>query len=291
VTSQPQQPWDWLGGAGSDQDRGGPGVVSTASRVQGNPTRRGGRGGRRGPRAVAFGLVLAVGLVGLGAAAVGIAHRLLPRHFTAAQQRQIMGWEMERRWRVLPAGKIFPEVVPYTVSAAALDAPASLTLQAQRLGISPQESCSAVVTAAAASVLEHGGCTAAFQATYVDSSGSMVATVVVAVLPAISAASSVAHALKAVAYGAPGPALTFPVPGTPAAGFGEAQRQLSHVEAAGPYVILSTAGFTDGRTGLVSDDGYVDAEMASLTEGLAGSAQRVLGKRPPSPVCPGAPGC
>jgi hypothetical protein len=266
-------------------------VVSTASRTQGSLTRRGGRGGRRGPRAVAFGLVLAVGLVGLGAAAVGIAHRLLPRHFTAAQQRQIMGWEMERRWRVLPAGKIFPEVVPYTVSAAALDAPASLTLQAQRLGISSQESCSAVVTTAAAGVLEHGGCSVAFQATYVDSSGSMVATVVVAVLPASSAASSVAHALKAPAYGAAGPAQTFPVPGTPAAAFGDTQRQLSHVEAAGPYVILSTAGFTDGRAGLVSDDGYVDAEMASLTEGLVGSAQRVLGKRPPTPVCPGAPGC
>jgi hypothetical protein len=222
---------------------------------------------------------------------VGIAHRLLPRHFTAAQQRQIMGWEMERRWRVLPAGKIFPAVVPYTVSAAALDAPASLTLQAQRLGISPQESCSTVVTTAAASVLEHGGCSAAFEATYVDSSGSMVATVVVAVLPASSAASTAARALKAATYGAAGPAQAFPVQGTPAAGFGDTQRQLSHVEAAGPYVILSTAGFTDGRPGPVSDDGYVDTEMASLTEGLVSSAQRVLGKQPPLPVCPGAPGC
>jgi hypothetical protein len=240
---------------------------------------------------VAFALVLAVGLVGLGAAAVGVAHRLLPRHFTAAQQRQIMGWEMERRWRVLPAGKIFPAVVPYTVPAGALDGPASLTLQAQRLGISPQESCSAVATTAAATVLEHGGCSTAFAATYVDSSGSMVATVVVAVLPASSAASSVASALRAAAYGAAGPAQTFPVPGTPAAGFGDADRQLSHVDAAGPYVIVSTAGFTDARPGVVSADGYVDAEMASLAQGLVTSAQRVLGKQPPLPVCPGAPGC
>ncbi len=240
---------------------------------------------------MAFALVLAVGLVGLGAAAVGIAHRLLPRHFTAAQQRQIMGWEMERRWRVLPAGRIFPAVVPYTVSAAELQGPASLTLQAQRLGISPQESCSAAVTTTAASVLEHGGCSTAFQATYVDSSGSMVATLVVAVLPASSAASGVAHALETAAYGAAGPAQTFPVPGTPAAGFGDAQRQLSHVEAAGPYVILSTAGFTDGRPGPISADSYLDAEMASLAEGLVSSAQRVLGKQPPLPVCPGAPGC
>jgi hypothetical protein len=288
VTSQPEPPWSWLGGAGSDQDLGEPARLSTANREQGSLNWR---GGGRGPRAVAFGLVLAVGLFGLGTAAVGIAHRLLPRRFTVAQQRQIMGWEMERRWRVLPAGKIFPAVVPYTVSAAALAAPASLTLQAERLGISPQESCSAVVTTAAASVLEHSGCSTAFQATYVDSSGSIVATLVVAVLPASSAASTAARALKAATYGAAGPAQTFPVAGTPAAGFGDAQRQLSHVAAAGPYVILSTAGFTDGRPGLVATDDYVDAEMASLSEGLVSSAQRVLGKPPPLPVCPGAPGC
>ncbi len=240
---------------------------------------------------VVFALLLAVALAGLGAAAVGIVHRLLPRHFTAAQQRQIIGWEMERRWRELPAGKIFPKVVPYTVPAGALDGPASLTLQAQRLAISPQQSCSAAVTTAAAGVLEHGGCSTAFQATYVDSSGSMVATLMVAVLPASSAAASVAHALKAAAYGAAGPAQTFPVAGTAAAGFGDADRQLSRVDAAGPYLILSTAGFTEARAGPVSADGYVEAEMASLTEGLVSSAQRVLGKQPPLPVCPGAPGC
>jgi hypothetical protein len=292
VTSQPEPHWGWPGDAGSDEHVSEPGVVSTANRAQGGSlTRRGGGGRRRGPRAVAFGLVLAVGLVGLGAAAVGIAHRLLPRHFTAAQQREITSWEMARRWRVLPAGKIFPAVVSYTVSAAALEGTASLTLQAQRLGISPQENCSAAVTTAAASVLDHSGCSTAFQATYVDSSGSMVATLVVAVLPGSSAASSAAHALRAPTYGTAGPAEAFPVPGTPAAGFGDAERQLSHVDAAGPYVILSTAGFTDGRTGAVAADGYVDAEMASLAQGLVASAQRILGKPPPAPVCPGAPGC
>jgi hypothetical protein len=240
---------------------------------------------------VAFALLLAMGLAGLGIAAVGIAHRLLPRHFTTAQQREIIGWEMERRWRVLPAGKIFPEVVSYTVPASALDGPASLTLQAQRLGISQQESCSAAVSAAAASVLAHSGCRAALLATYVDSSGSMVATLVVAVLPANSTATSVARALTATAAGAGGPAQTFPVPGTEAAGFGDDERELSDVNAAGPYVILSTAGFSDGRPGQVSADAYVRAEMNSLAAGLVGAARQVLGKEPPLPVCPGAPGC
>jgi hypothetical protein len=240
---------------------------------------------------MAAALLLAVGLAGLGVAAVGVAHRLLPRRFTAAQQRQIIGWEMERRWRALPADKIFPKSVSYTVPATALDGSRSLVLQAQRLGISQQDSCSAAVSSAAASVLEHGGCSAALRATYVDSSGSMVATVVVAVLSASSKAASVAHALTATGGGAGGPAQTFPVTGTPAAEFGDANRQLSEVDAAGPYVILSTAGFSDDRLGQVSADAYLRAEMTSLAAGLVSSAQQVLGKEPPLPVCPGAPGC
>ena len=261
-----------------------PGLVPAATR------NRTGRGGRGGLRVVVFSLLLAVGLGGLASAAVGVAHRLLPRHFTASQQRQIVGWEMERRWRVLPAGKIFPTAISYTVPAGALDGTAGLTLQAQRVGISPAESCGAVVSAAAASVLDHSGCGTALRATYVDSSGSMVATIVVAVLPAGAAASKVVPDLT-VAGGAPGPVQTFPVPGTLAAGFGDSERQLSDVAAAGPYVILSTAGFTDDRREQVSADDYVLAEMTSLAHGLVGSAQQVLGKPPPTPVCPGAPGC
>jgi hypothetical protein len=240
---------------------------------------------------VVFSLLLAVGMIGLGTAAVGIAHRLLPRHFTAAQQRQIMGWEMERRWRVLPAAKIFPSVVSYTVPASAFQGPAGLTLQAQRLGISAPESCGAAVSAAAASVLERSHCSTALRATYVDSSGSMVATLVVAVLPANASGVRVARDLTTTAGGAGGPAQTFPVQETAAAEFGDGQRQLSDVVGAGPYVILSTAGFADGRTGQVAADSYVNAEMTKLAEGLVRSAQLVLGKRPPLPVCPGAPGC
>ncbi len=238
-----------------------------------------------------FVLVLTVGLGGLAAAAVGIAHQLLPRRFTVAQQRQITNWEMERRWRALEAGKIFPVTVPYTVSGAALNGSASLTLQARRLGISPAEGCSQAVSAAAAEVLDRGGCETVLRATYVDSSGSMVATIAVAVLPAGAASKSVAAGVSSTTDGAGGWVQTFPVPGTPAAGFGDQERQLSDVAAAGPYVILSTAGFTDDRLDQVKADDYVRAEMNSLATGLVKSARLVLGRQPPPPVCPGAPGC
>jgi hypothetical protein len=242
-------------------------------------------------RTAIISLLFAIGLVGLAAAAVGIAHRLLPRQFTPAQQRQIIGWEVARRWRVLPAGKIFPASVSYTVPANALAGTAGLTLQAQRLGISPPESCSSALGAAAASVLDRSGCSAVLRATYVDASGSMVATIAVAVLPAGTAAGRLVSELKSATGGAAALVQTFPVPRTAAAGFGDNERQLPDVAAAGPYVIMSTAGFTDDRGAQVAHDPYVGQEMTSLAAGLVSSAQRVLGKQPPMPVCPGAPGC
>jgi hypothetical protein len=81
------------------------------------------------------------------------------------------------------------------------------------------------------------------------------------------------------------------VPGTAAAGFGEAERQLSSDVAAGPYVILSTAGFADDRTQRVSSDGPVSLEMSNFASGLVRSVQKIIGKAPPEPVCPGAQGC
>ena len=73
-------------------------------------------------RFAVFALLLVIALAGLAVAAVGIAHALLPRQFTAAQRRQISDWEMERRWRVLSAGKIFPASLSYTVPGADLEA-------------------------------------------------------------------------------------------------------------------------------------------------------------------------
>jgi hypothetical protein len=258
------------------------------------PPDRPGAGGRvaaRRRRFAVFSLLLVVALGGLAVAAVGIAHGLLPRQFTAAQRRQISNWEMERRWRVLPAGKIFPASVSYRVPSADLNASGDLTLHAQRLAISPAESCSGAFSTAAEHVLSRLGCSTALQATYLDASGSMVATITVAVLPGSAAASAAYNGLPDTAAGDAGPAQAFPVPGTAAAGFGEAERQLSSDVAAGPYVILSTAGFADDRTQRVSSDGPVSEEMSSFASGLVHFVQSIIGTTPPEPVCPGAPGC
>ena len=196
--------------------------------------------------------------------AVGVAHNLLPRQFTVGQRRQIAAWELNRRWRALPAGVIFADSVSYTVPSADLNSSRSLTLRARLLSISPNTSCAAAMSGPAAQSLSQHGCTAAMRATYVDSSGSLIATVTVAVLPDTAAERAVVEDL---------------------ADDGSAV-------GAGPYVILSTAGFADGRHHVrLASDQYLDDEMSSLTSGLANSAEGALGKPLPPLVCPGAPGC
>jgi hypothetical protein len=238
---------------------------------------------------VAFVTLLVAGLCGLGVAAVGAAHELLPRQFTAAQQREIMTWEMTRRWRALPAGKIFPATVSYPLAASVFYGEHSLRLSARRVVIGTSTSCTASLSTTAARILARHGCAALLRATYVDASGSLVATVGVAVLPDTGAARAVVSALG---EGSGEPLRALKADGTLAEEFRDPQRQLSRVAQAGPYVVFSTAGFTDGRPRVkISSDYYLDRELASLAAGLSKSASTVLGSQPPLPTCPGAPGC
>jgi hypothetical protein len=239
---------------------------------------------------VAFVTLLIAGLCGLGVAAVGAAHQLLPRQFTAVQQRQIATWEMTRRWRALSAGKIFPVAVSYQLAGAAFYGLQGLKLSARRVIIASSTTCTSSMSAAAAKILAHDGCAAVLRATYVDASGSLVATVGVAVLPDSGAARAVVSALRHDASAEPLRALK--ATGTLADKFRDPQRQLSRVADAGPYVVFSTAGFADGRRQVkISSDYYLDHELTSLAVGLSKSASSVLGSQPPLPTCPGAPGC
>lgn len=251
--------------------------------------RRGSGLGRR----LAFGLVLVIGLAGLVAAAAGLAHAVLPRQFSAAQRHQIVSWELGSRWQTTPAGTIFPAQVSYTVPAGDLNSDSALVLQATRLTIGPARSCSAAFDAAAAQILRRAGCRAVLRATYLDSSSSMVTTVAIAVLPGGSQASTVARELGQPAAGqpSPGPVLALPVPGTAAAGFGDSERRMSAVASAGPYLVMSTAGFSTDRGQGLSSDRYVSGEMSALAAGVLRPAASVLGKAPPAPSCPGTPGC
>jgi hypothetical protein len=235
-------------------------------------------------------LLLAVALCGLAAGAAGAVRQLLPRQFSVSQRQQIMAWELSRRWRTMPVGQIFPATARYQVPAIALYSGQPLPLTATRLGIAPQGTCSAAVSTTAAPILARGHCTAMLRATYIDASGSMLVTLGIAVLPSSGAAAGAASQLSAAGNHLVLRPLA--VAGTLAASFRDKQRQFAVAIARGPYVILATAGFTDGRPHLeLANDSYYKEEMKGLANGLANAAAGRLAAPPPVPRCPGAPGC
>ena len=268
----------------------------------GSMGRDGGGSAGRGRRAAAV-IALILGLAGFAVSAIGVAIQLLPRHFSASQQRQIEAWEVLRRWQTIPVGKIFPASVPYQLSAQALKDTTSLDLDALRVSIAPQESdcAKAVTSATAGAALRRNGCEAVLRATYIDATRSYVMTVGVAVLPNAAAAASADNGLasprltaahEASAAGRlPGGVQVVRFGGT-AAGLYDYHRQISKSFRAGPYLVMYAVGYADSRPRVpVSGDPYSDAEMTSMATGVADSVARTLAAPPAPPRCPGAPGC
>jgi len=80
--------------------------------------------------------------------------------------------------------------------------------------------------------------------------------------------------------------------GGAAAGRYDYNRQISASFAAGPYLVMYAAGYSDSRPRVpVADDRYSDAEMTSMAAGVARSVANTLAASPAPPHCPGAPGC
>jgi hypothetical protein len=230
----------------------------------------------------------AFGIAGLAVSLLGVAIAVLPRTFSAAQAERIMAWEVAARWRTWPAGRIFPASVHYQLPGLLFGESTQLTLTAHRDGIAPQSGCDNAVDQKLAVVLDKRGCQAVLRATYTDATGSMVTTIGVAIMH--SAAPQVAS-LPSGSGLRPG-VQAVPFPGTLAAGFHDRQRQLSGAVRYGPYLILYTAGYTDGRAlQPMSSNPYGDSEMSSLGLGVARSVGAAIGGPPAPPRCPGAPGC
>jgi hypothetical protein len=245
-------------------------------------------------------LLAVVGICGLAIATVGIRGQLKPRTFTPAQQKRIEAWEIAKRWRTTSKTQLFPPVVDYKLTSSPSGSKGGLKLKATRLEIGPQETC---VRAAGGSrslmaMLTGDGCQALLRSTYTDASSSLVLTAGIAVLKNQASAVAAARYLTggpALGQGGPARQLVLSplrVSGTAAALFGYPQRQLSWVVAAGPYLVMATVGYADGRPRVrVRDDSYVLQEMNSLARGVAVTIAAPLGAQPPVPRCPGAPSC
>lgn len=272
--------------------------------ADGTDVGRQGHGGSRGRgRRTAAILALILGLIGFAASMTGVAIQLLPRQFTAGQQRQIEAWEVMRRWQTMPAGQIFPATVSYQLSAQDLQDAAPLDLDALRVSIAPQESdcAKAVTSAVVGAVLRRNGCQAVLRATYVDATRSYVMTVGVAVLPTEAAAANAGSGLTQVRLAAardaadvdrlPAGVMVVRFGGVGAARY-DYYRQIAASFTAGPYVVMYAAGYSDSRPRVpVSRDTYSYDEMTSMAAGVAHSVANTLAANPAPPHCPGAPGC
>jgi hypothetical protein len=274
--------------------------VTADPQATGAEPRHGHRGRPRG-RGLAALAALILGFVGLAVSVAGLTVQVLPRHFTAAQQNQIVSWQVNSRWRTLQAGQIFPSSIGYQLSGQTLEDATSLSVQAIRVGIAPQSGCArSVTTATAAAVLGRDGCEAVLRATYVDETRSYVMTVGVAVLPSAAAATAADAGLSAprvtaahdVGAGRLSAGVLVVRYHGAAAELYDYSRQISASFTAGPYVVMYAAGYADGRpTVAVADDLYSYDEMRSLALGVAQTVAARLGSSPPRPHCPGSPGC
>jgi hypothetical protein len=223
---------------------------------------------RRG-RAVLI-VALVAGLAGLGGGGAALFAELT-RPPTTAEVAAASQAEIASRWQRLPAGQIFPPAIRYTTSAGA-------ATTALRVGIAPKASCTAALDLRVVNAFLGHGCVAVLRATYLDESGTLAATIGIAVMPSVAAAQAVANAM-------PGNAgIRVPrFPGTRAALFGDAQRDFAiTARVQGPYVFLFAAGATDGRswadqtTGAPVDlgNGIVAQELNIITGGPLACSRR-----------------
>ena len=167
------------------------------------------------------------------------AHAELTRTPTAAELSAAAALGVASRWQRWPAGQVFPAELPYTTDLLNDET-------ARRAGIAPGYGCAAAVDAALASLTRRYGCRAALRASYLDQPGGVVYTLGVLAFPDpraaagffrhYSAGRSPVRGLHALA-----------LPGTPAAAFADAARQAASASLHGPYVVLTVAGYADGR--------------------------------------------
>jgi hypothetical protein len=184
------------------------------------------------------GLCLLVGLCAAGGSAVGFL-ATADRHPSKAQLTAAGQRELAVMWQRLSAGQIFPASVSYLITHGA-------ETKATLVGIAPQAPCDSAVDAQAAAVLKAAGCVTVLRATYADASQTALATIGIAVMRSAAGAGTVLYALGA---GGNGGLLPVSFPGTVASAFtGNARETYAAQGAAGPYVFLYAAGYSDGRS-------------------------------------------
>ncbi|MEU1880661.1 hypothetical protein ABZ470_25410 [Streptosporangium sp. NPDC020072] len=226
---------------------------------------------------ILMGVILAIAVSDVLAGAVGVLRETRARPLTPAEQARYIQEDIAARWHTWSADLIFPTELQYVALGRAQQ-------YARRIGLAPETSCGAGLDAPVGSVLSEHGCLTLLRATYVDQTSTFVVTVGVAVLGSeerrIAATGQLPVddrvGVRPVAF-----------PGTAGELFGAAQRQHNSWIAAGPYVVLSTAGYADGRTReAVPPEEILHSELWPTAQSIAGRIARALGDEPSAvPQC------
>lgn len=223
--------------------------------------------GLRGRQWAAVALALALGYVAVSAIAVAALVRVVDRKPTDAELRRAADTEVARRWRAWPAGRIFPERLAYQPRRAEPE-------YATRAGIARDVGCAGAVDAAVAAILQRHGCQGVVRATYTDQLQGIAVTIGVVAFPDQQAA----YKARREVTGSPTALRAAAFPGTAAARFGDPARQAGSAERAGPYLVLTTSGQTDGRPATVVKD-RKDEEIFGIAPQLAHTVGRALALR------------
>jgi len=158
---------------------------------------------------------------------------------TPAERAAAAAVAVARRWRSWPAGRIFPAALGYTTTLRGQE-------MAHRVGISPDYRCAAALDTALARPALLERCRAGIRASYVDELDGVVYTTGVLAFPDRARAAAFARRLPS---GRPPVAAlrALALPGTASAQFTAAARQTATARQEGPYVLLTVAGYADGR--------------------------------------------
>lgn len=191
-------------------------------------------------RRLTVALLVLAGLAGVGGGAAGLMVELT-RHATHAEAASALREEIASRWRRLPAGQIFKPSVTYTLSDG-------VAATAHLVGIAPAAPCASAADQVVSRALVREGCVTVLRATYVDDSGTVVSTEGIAVMPSESAANKAVADVPTVTSHHEG-LKAVPFPGTVTHLFGDRQRAWFTIIPQGPYVFLSTGGYTTARLG------------------------------------------
>jgi hypothetical protein len=168
------------------------------------------------------------------------------------------------RWRTWTAGQIFPAALSYSTSLLT-------TESASRVAISTQTACASAVDPALAALATRQHCRAGLRASYLDQLQGIVYTIGVLAFPSahraaafsagVAVGASRVLALQALA-----------LPGTASSLFSSAARQAATARQAGPFVILTVAGYADGQPAGSGQEARADifAPAAQLAADIAG---------------------